>query len=246
MAILPEMPNQAPTPVAWRRQQILAAALACFARKGLHQTTMHDISTSAGISVGLIYRYFVGKEAVIEALADDYREDLQAAFERAGRARSLVRAQEILFTMHQELPGRLKAHLVLNLYAESVRSPRIARLLNELDRFFLDHLTVIVAGSSEWQAARPVCTAREMAEVLHHCRHGLFFAEALTEEDDPRPGDGQASLSFLQRLCGWLLPAMPSAPTVHAHRTGSRRPARRKSPLANKPVRVAGRRAILT
>ena len=56
-----------------RRQQILQAAMICFAKRGFHQASMHDISEQAGISVGLIYRYFESKEAVISAMADDHR-----------------------------------------------------------------------------------------------------------------------------------------------------------------------------
>ena len=52
-----------------RRSQILDAALVCFAKRGFHQASMHDISAEAGISVGLIYRYFENKEAVISAMA---------------------------------------------------------------------------------------------------------------------------------------------------------------------------------
>jgi AcrR family transcriptional regulator len=43
-------------PTLDRRTQILDAALVCFAKRGFHQTSMHDISADAGISVGLIYR----------------------------------------------------------------------------------------------------------------------------------------------------------------------------------------------
>ena len=44
-----------------RRVQILDAAIVCFAKRGFHPTSMHDISAEAGISVGLIYRYFENK-----------------------------------------------------------------------------------------------------------------------------------------------------------------------------------------
>ena len=56
-----------------RREQILKAAMVCFAKRGFHQTSMHDISAEAGISVGLIYRYFENKEAVISAMADGHK-----------------------------------------------------------------------------------------------------------------------------------------------------------------------------
>ena len=64
------MPQPHTDSVPDRRSQILDAALVCFAKRGFHQTSMHDISAEAGISVGLIYRYFENKEAVISAMAD--------------------------------------------------------------------------------------------------------------------------------------------------------------------------------
>ena len=60
-----------------RRAQILDAAISCFAKRGFHQASMHDISAEAGISVGLIYRYFENKEAVISAMADRHKKEIQ-------------------------------------------------------------------------------------------------------------------------------------------------------------------------
>ena len=54
-----------------RRDQILAAALACFSENGFHQTGMADIVTRSGMSHGAVYVYFPSKEDIIEALADD-------------------------------------------------------------------------------------------------------------------------------------------------------------------------------
>src|SRR5580698_7659121 len=54
-----------------RRQQILEAALACFAEDGFHQTGMADIVKRSGLSHGAVYLYFQSKDDLIEALADD-------------------------------------------------------------------------------------------------------------------------------------------------------------------------------
>src|SRR5581483_1047209 len=53
---------------AARREQIIAAALACFARAGYHATTMADVATQAGVSKGTPYLYFESKEALFLAL----------------------------------------------------------------------------------------------------------------------------------------------------------------------------------
>src|SRR6187455_1530443 len=70
-----------------RRSQILDAALVCFAKRGFHVASMHDISAEAGISVGLIYRYFQNKEAVISAMADSHKKEIQQVLESANSSR---------------------------------------------------------------------------------------------------------------------------------------------------------------
>jgi AcrR family transcriptional regulator len=46
------VPKLAEQARAARRDQIAAAALACFARSGYHATTMADIAVAAGVSKG--------------------------------------------------------------------------------------------------------------------------------------------------------------------------------------------------
>src|ERR1700732_2250207 len=86
--------------IADRRTQILDAAVVCFAKRGFHQASMHDISAEAGISVGLIYRYFQNKEAVISAMADRHQKEIHEMLERARQAPTLFESLEILFTAH--------------------------------------------------------------------------------------------------------------------------------------------------
>src|SRR6476646_6828472 len=75
-SLLRTMPQIPAEPSLDRRSQILEAAMLCFAKHGFHQTSMHDISAEAGISVGLIYRYFKNKEEVIAALAAEHKKDI--------------------------------------------------------------------------------------------------------------------------------------------------------------------------
>ena len=50
-----------------RRQQIVDAALRCFARDGLHHTSMADLFEEAGMSAGSVYSWFASKDDIIEA-----------------------------------------------------------------------------------------------------------------------------------------------------------------------------------
>src|SRR5262245_7168828 len=51
-----------------RRAQILSAARTCFANAGFKATTVDDIAAEAGVSVGLLYRIFGSKTAIVEAM----------------------------------------------------------------------------------------------------------------------------------------------------------------------------------
>jgi len=120
-------------PILDRRAQILDAALVCFAQRGFHQTSMHDISAEAGISVGLIYRYFANKEAVISAMADRHKSEIQDVLERARQAPTLLESLEILFTAHCcENSPKVVSAFVVDLYAEASRNPQIANLVRDV------------------------------------------------------------------------------------------------------------------
>ena len=51
-----------------RREQIVSASLALFARKGFAGTTTRDLSRAAGVSEALIYRLFPTKRALYDAI----------------------------------------------------------------------------------------------------------------------------------------------------------------------------------
>lgn len=54
-----------------RREAILAAAKACFARHGFAGTTTRSIAAAAGISEGLLFKHFATKSALYAAILDE-------------------------------------------------------------------------------------------------------------------------------------------------------------------------------
>lgn len=64
------MPRVSEDHLTARREQILAAARACFLRNGLHSTSMQDLIREADLSVGAVYRYFKSKNEIISAIAE--------------------------------------------------------------------------------------------------------------------------------------------------------------------------------
>src|SRR4051794_17564890 len=66
-----------------RRKEIIAAALDLFSRKGYRGTTMPDIAQAAGISTGLIYYIFPGKEDILLACCEDTANITREVLKRA-------------------------------------------------------------------------------------------------------------------------------------------------------------------
>src|SRR5919201_2935848 len=134
--------------------QILDAALVCFAKRGFHQTSMHDISAEAGISVGLIYRYFENKEAVISAMADRHKKEIVEVLVRARQAPTLLESLEILFTAHCcENEPRVISAFVVDLYAEASRNPDVADLVRDVLETAMDGVKDLIARAPEGQSA---------------------------------------------------------------------------------------------
>jgi AcrR family transcriptional regulator len=57
------------------RQRLYDIAINQMAKRGFEATTLRDVAKEAGVSVGLLYRYFPGKRAVIIALYDELSAD---------------------------------------------------------------------------------------------------------------------------------------------------------------------------
>jgi AcrR family transcriptional regulator len=92
------------------RQRLYETAIRLIGERGFEHTTLRDVADSADVSVGLLYRYFPSKHAVLLALYDELSadQDRQAAAMPPGKWRdrfvfSLESSLEILRPHRQTL-----------------------------------------------------------------------------------------------------------------------------------------------
>jgi TetR/AcrR family transcriptional regulator, repressor for uid operon len=198
-----------------RRSQILDAALVCFAKRGFHQTSMHDISSEAGISVGLIYRYFENKEAVISAMADRHKKEISEMVERARQAPSLLESLEILFTAHccEDAPQLVSA-FVVDLYAEASRNPHVADLVRDVLETAMDGVTDLIARSPEAQSAAHGLPPKELAELIFAAARGMLMLDVLRPHEMSAADRRTRQLEVTRRL--WRLLFKPEGELAHA------------------------------
>jgi len=198
------MPQPHTDSVPDRRSQILDAALVCFAKRGFHQTSMHDISAEAGISVGLIYRYFENKEAVISAMADRHKAEIQGVLERARQAPSLLESLEILFTAHCcENSPKVQSAFVVDLYAEASRNPQVADLVRDVLQTAMEGVTDLIDRSPEAKETTHGLTARELSELIFAVARGMLMRDILQPQGLPAAERRAQQLEVTRRL--WRL-----------------------------------------
>ena len=191
-------------PVLDRKTQILDAAIRCFARKGFHLTSMHDISAEAGISVGLIYRYFQNKEAVISAMADRHKNEIQEVLESARQAPTLLESLEILFTAHCcEKSPKVQSAFVVDLYAEAARNPEIADLVRDVLQAAMDGVTDLISRSPEAGRAAHGLTPTELSELIFAVARGMLMRDILQPQEMTAAERRSRQLQVTRRL--WRL-----------------------------------------
>ncbi|MEU0540244.1 TetR/AcrR family transcriptional regulator [Nocardia sp. NPDC005978] len=124
------MPRVSEEHLERRRQQILDAAQTCFARKGLHTTTMQDVFAESGLSAGAVYRYFKSKDDIIAALTTEATVDLRAALSEAVYSDPLPTPPQLIRTVAETIvrlsgPGG-PVRLIPQAWSLALTDPNIA------------------------------------------------------------------------------------------------------------------------
>ena len=187
-----------------RREQILGAAMVCFAKRGFHQTSMHHIAEAAGISVGLIYRYFASKEAVIGALAEEHKTELAQLLERARSAPTLLDSLEILLTAHCcENQPQMHSAFVVDLFAEAGRNPAMATLVRDVLETGAAGITEVIAQAPEMRDAPHGLQPREVTELILAASRGAIMRDVLDHSELSASERHERQLKVVRQL--WRL-----------------------------------------
>ena len=151
---------------AVQRERILVAARQCFIDKGFHGASMALIADTAGMSPGLMYRYFPSKNAIV-------LEIIQHQLERSRlRIQQLQGADEVTTKLIEFLQrGRegdsdaMHGALFLETSAEGSRDPQIGEALQVSDRQtrneLLSWFTAVTPQQSRQLTLRPECPSSD-------------------------------------------------------------------------------------
>jgi AcrR family transcriptional regulator len=117
-----------------QRERILDAAQRCFIEHGFHGASMAFIAQTAAISVGLAYRYFDSKNAIMLAIIARELEDKRERIEDLCAGSDFLGAvMEKFSAWRTGSPGVMNAALFLEMSAEASRSPEILQAIRASD-----------------------------------------------------------------------------------------------------------------
>jgi AcrR family transcriptional regulator len=185
------MPKVSEAHLEARRQQILSGAMACFAREGFHRATMQDIVGEAGLSAGAIYRYFAGKEEIVEVITDERHEREREVLKAAATADDPADALRLLIEAFvgdlTRDDGRAERRVRVQIYAEAVRNSRIRRVVRRgVDRP-REVLAEIVRTAQARGRLGQALDADALARLMLAIFHGLVLQQVWDEKADLRP-----------------------------------------------------------
>ncbi len=144
-----------------RRAEIIAAAELCFLKRGFHQSSMQNIAEAAGVSMGLLYRYFANKVAIIEGAAEQDQAATLAAISALPDDGDVVQSWTILITdMAEQASASEYVALANEIVSEASRSPKLKTMLQNNDEL----LAIAICNKLDCQRKNGVLKKQEDAK----------------------------------------------------------------------------------
>lgn len=163
-----------------QRERILSAAQACFVQSGFHAASMAQISETADMSPGLIYRYFENKHAIILAIIEQQLEVVRCKIRQLPASADLAEGMVEHFEEHDTgNRDSMSSALFLEMSAEATRDPQVAAALQRFDETVRNELLEWL-GRSERRGGHglPPGLARERVLMLVCLLEGLKVRKA--------------------------------------------------------------------
>lgn len=161
-----------------QRERILDAAQKCFVEHGFHGASMANIAETAGMSAGLIYRYFAGKSEIILAIV---QHQLELFLGDMKLNRQIDLTAEMIGSYGRVCRSDARSinpALLLEMSAEATRDPSIAAALDSFDTALRSALVGWLSDSSgKGGCGLPAEAAPARALILQLLFEGLKVRE---------------------------------------------------------------------
>jgi TetR/AcrR family fatty acid metabolism transcriptional regulator len=194
-----------------KRGQILGAAVRVFARKGYHTCRVGDIAEEAGVAHGLLYHYFEGKEALLEAVFRETWSELLGAFRSVESSDEPALAQLRHVAAIMLRSWKRDPDLVRVLVREIARSPALQSRLDEFAQAFAAIERIVVRGQVEGSFREDV-DPRLASWIFYGALEEILTGWVLGQLPDDDEAVADAERTVVEVVCGGLAPERVAAP----------------------------------
>jgi TetR/AcrR family transcriptional regulator, repressor for uid operon len=199
-----------------RRERILQGAERAFVRHGFHAATMQDVADELSMSAGNLYRYFPSKEAIVEGLcALDQAERARAFAELMADNHDIMEAMCAALRRHVLEKPAEKARLIVEIWAEAGRNPKVAAISREIDADVLAGVEKLMDAAKAAGVASPRLDSRFGARFFFTYVAGLFKRMAVEADFDPE-AEAPVAIGVLKTLFAGKLSPDPAEPGEEA------------------------------
>jgi len=136
---------------ALRRREILTSAWVCFSRNGFHATSMDDIIVAAGGSASGVYRYFAGKDELIDAAGEESMAVFRALFDRLRATEPVPDLVTTIAALSEPVGAGEEydlSRVAIQAWSEALRQPRLRERTAE---FYLEMRAQLSELARRWQ-----------------------------------------------------------------------------------------------
>jgi len=174
------MPKVSDQHRASRRDQITAAALACFAEKGFQRTSMADIISASGLSAGAIYLHFESKQQIALAVGRRVLSRRLGDLEGLSDGRLHDPVSMLRVILDHMVEDGVDSRLLLQLWGEATSDPEMGSLVGEIFETLRAGFTgYLTAWATQRGATDPAGWATRALPALLALAQGFMVQRAL-------------------------------------------------------------------
>jgi AcrR family transcriptional regulator len=167
-----------------QEERFIDAARRCFTRLGVEGSSMEDIRTEAGVSAGLMYRYFESKDEMILAAIATGWADFEALVEQTGESTRAATAAGYLRLLLDNLrrfrhatPGVDLFKLAIQGWAHAQARPKARAVITESHARQLESYR---AAATRWTTSRRAPAA---AQAIAGAVYGYLVQSTFSDAD---------------------------------------------------------------
>lgn len=193
-----------------RREQLIKATINCVAKRGFSATTMADITSEAGLSLGIVNLHFKSKEKLLletlKYLSEEYRSQWAKTLEEAGPGPADKLAALVRLDFSKAICERKKLAVWFAFWGETRSHPIYMKTCAEYDRYYVQVETELFAEMLRGDDKKRH-DPHVLATTLDALIDGLWLDMLLTPKEVDRNQGRALTMNYLHSALPAYFPA---------------------------------------